>query len=447
MRLSLVCTFGCALLLQGAVVAPAQSFSLSSASVSLARWMYPFNGEPTNRPNASVFAAFGSIPYFDTRDGQYLLGWNTANIPTNRGAANYLISHVRVTLTISSEGDQYAYDDQQRDYRTYFPTSDPNYLFNTNGSSAIELYGAGFRGGFTNSDGVYVPYSTATFQQGTIFFASPTGGDFTNRTAYAAGYDTNGVLVDVSDNVGDDGANEITNAFEVTPFAIGYNTNFTVGQLMPTGSPITFDLNLNDPLVYTYIQQGLNQGNLSFMISSLVNANYLSGGGPNWPDFYTIFDQGISPDEFPLLDMGVTVVRTNLDTDGDGLPDDWEQFYFGQLGVGASNSFTGDGLSNLSKYLAGTNPTNSAADFRVLAIHSNTNATELQFTVAPSRQYVIQWSADLQHWQTVTNPTLYYLSDWLTKTGPQQIPSAPIYGEWNDTNALQKERFYRIETK
>ena len=82
---------------------------------------------------------------------------------------------------------------------------------------------------------------------------------------------------------------------------------------------------------------------------SLVNADFLSGGSPNWPDFYTVFDQFISTNEFPLLNIEGTVVRTNLDTDADDLPDHWEEFYFGQLGVGASNSFTGDGHQQFCK--------------------------------------------------------------------------------------------------
>ncbi|HVU27197.1 MAG TPA: hypothetical protein VHG71_05615 [Verrucomicrobiae bacterium] len=438
----------CALFLQGAVLVHAQPFSLQSTPPNIARWMYPFNTRPANRINASAFAAFGNIPDFDTRDGQYLLGWNTSsNIPAGQGARNYLISRVRVTLTISSEGDQYAYDDQLHDYRTYFPTNDPNYLPNTNASSPIELYGVGFRGGFTNSGGVYVPYATTNFQQGTTFFASPAGGDYTNRTAYAACFDTNGVLVDVSDNVGDDGTNELSNPFEVAPFAVGYNTNFTVGQLMPTGSQITLDLNLNDPLIYSYVQQGLNEGNLSFMVSSLVNADYLGGGSPNWPDFFTIFDQYISANEFPLLDIEGTIVRTNLDSDADGLPDDWEQFYFGQLGVGATNSSANDGISNLAKYIAGTNPTNSANNFRLLSVQKNSSVTELHFNFAPSRQYTIQWSDDLQHWQTVTNPSLLYLSDWLTKTGTNQFYPAPVYAAWRDTNAVGLQRFYRVSVQ
>ena len=432
-------TVACLVLLSTtAISVHGQPFTLEASPANLARWMYPFNANPASRPNASAFAAFGSIPNFDTRDGQYLLGWNTSNsIPTGQGPRNYLISRVRVTLTISSEGLQYVYDNTLHDYRTYFPTNDPNHMPNTNASTPLELYGAGFRGGYT----------ALTFQQDTTFFASPTAGDFTNRTAYAACYDTNGVLVDVSDNVGDNGTNEIASAFEVAPFAVGVSTNFSPGQLLPTGAQVVFDLNLNDPLIYGYVQQGLNQGNLSFVVSSLVNADFLSGGAPDWPDFYTIFNEFIDPDQFPMLDVEGAVVRTNLDSDTDGLPDDWEVFYFGHLGLGANNSFTGDGVSNYSKYIGGTNPTNSAANFRLSSVQNTSGGTVLHFNFAPSRQYSVQWSDDLAHWQTVTNPGFLYLSDWLTKTGTNPIYPAPVYAAWQDTNAPGPKRFYRVSTR
>ncbi|HVU07497.1 MAG TPA: hypothetical protein VHG89_03020 [Verrucomicrobiae bacterium] len=432
---------GCVLFSQGAASLLAQPFNLQSVNPNIARWMYVHNLSPTNRSTASVYADFGDIPFADTRWGQFLLGWNTSNsIPVGQGARNYLISRVRVTLFISSEGDQYAYDDALHDYRTYFLTNDPRYISSTNTSNPVELYGVGFRGGYT----------ALTFQQGTTLFADPTdNNDYTNRTAYAACYDTNGVLVDASDNVGDDGTNEVPNPFEVAPFAIGKTTDVAPGELMPTGSRLTFDLNLDDPLIYSYVQQALNQGNLSLMASSLLVADFF--GTANWPDFDTIFLTGVSaPDQtnqFPVIDIEGTVVRTNLDADADGLPDDWEQFYFGQLGVGATNSFTHDGVSNWAKYVAGTNPTNSAENFQLLSVQQTSGETELHFTFAPSRQYTIQWSDDLRNWQTVTNPALLYLSDWLTKTGTNQFYPAPVYAAWRDTNVVGSQRFYRVSVQ
>ncbi len=53
------------------------------------------------------------------------------------------------------------------------------------------------------------------------------------------------------------------------------------------------------------------------------------------------------------------------DADGDGLPDDWEVFHFGNLtAANATGDFDGDGSSDLAEYLAGTFPKNPAENFR-----------------------------------------------------------------------------------
>jgi hypothetical protein len=431
-------------------VAPAAvaagSFSLQSAPAHLARWMYPFNQEPVDRPAAPVFAAFGYAGEFDTRDGQYLIGWGTSNnIPAGQGPENYLISAARVTLTVSADM-QYVYDGAPRDYRAYFPTNDPRYLPPADPGGPVELYGAGFRGGWTNASGVYTPWTALNYQQDGPYEVDPNGGDYTNRVAFAACFDTNGALVDVSNNVGDDGTNEIANAFEVAPFALGATTNVAPGALMPAGGQITFELNLSDPLIYSYLQHGLNQGNLSFIASSLVNANYLAGS-PNWPEFYTVFSPLAGTNQYPLLSLAGTVVRPCLDTDGDGLPDDWERFYFGALGTGATNSADGDGVSNLAKYVEGANPANAATDLRLLFVSQHGNATEMRFSFAPSRRYNIQWSDDLKTWQTVPGPALAYSSAWLAKTGTNLVYPSPAYAVWRDTNATAQQRFYRVQVQ
>ena len=411
-----------------------QPFAVKSRATSIARWMYPFNGNPAGRPAASVFAAFGSAGSFDTRDAQFLLGWDTTNIiPAGMGARNYLIRQARVALTISS-GNQYVYTGILRDYRSYFPTNDPRHVAPASSGAPVELYGVGFRGGWT----------VATFLQDTTFFASG-GGDFTNRTAYAAGFDTNGVLADVSNNVGDDGTNEIGGAFEVAPFAVGQTADVSEGQLMPVGSQLTFDVNIDDPLIYGYLQNALNDGKLDLMVSSLLAASFT--GAPNYPNFYTIFNSLADPSQYPLLDIEGAVVRTNLDTDADGLADDWENFYFGKLGVGATNSFAGDGISNLAKYIAGTDPTNPANDFRLLSIQNQSGGKELRFNFAPNRQYAIQSSADLKNWLATTNPSLNYSSAWLQKSGTNATYPTPVYATWHDTNTASVQKFYRASVQ
>jgi hypothetical protein len=419
---------------QFAPVFPQQPFALRSTPANLARWMYPFNGNPASRPTASVFGGLGSTPDFDSRDAQYLLGWNTTNrIPVGQGAANYLIRRARVTLTIAS-GNQYLYSGTLRDYRSYFPTNDPRHIASTNVGAPVELFGAGYRGGYTS----------ATFPQDGPWGVNPSG-YFTNRTVYAAGFDTNGVLADVSNNVGDDETNEISAPFEIAPFAVGQSTNVAEGQLMPSGGRLTFDVNLDDPLIYGYVQRALNEGNLNFMATSLQAASL--SGPPNYPNFYTSFSPIATADQYPLLDIEGEIVRANIDSDADGLPDDWENFHFGSLSGGATNDADGDGVNNLAEYRAGTIPVSSASKFKTLSLQRQANSAEIRFTFAPSHQYNVGWSDNLQSWQTVTNPVLTYSSAWLTKTTTNAIYPSPVYGVWHDTNAISPQRFYRVEAQ
>jgi hypothetical protein len=54
-------------------------------------------------------------------------------------------------------------------------------------------------------------------------------------------------------------------------------------------------------------------------------------------------------------------VRSNLDTDGDGMADDWEMEYFGSLSRDGTGDLDLDGISDLEEYVGGTDPTQSNA--------------------------------------------------------------------------------------
>lgn len=411
-----------------------QPFHGHSVPATLARWMYPFNADPASRATASVFGALGSTPDFDSRDAQFLLGWTTTDlVPAGQGTNHYLVRRARVTLTIAS-GGQYRYTGALRDYRTYFPTNDPRYLPPAMGSSPVELFGVGYRGGFT----------AATYPQDGPWAADPDGGFYTNRAAYAAGYDTNGALVDVSNNVGDDGTNEIAGAFEVAPFAVGQSDDVAPGELMPAGSQLTFDLNLEDPLIYGYVQQGLHEGNLSFVVSSLIGATFM--GPPTYPNFHTIFSPLATPEQFPLLELEGAVLRPDVDGDRDGMPDDWENFHFASLGPAGDGDADGDGASNAAESRAGSDPTDETDSLRLLTIEREGDVARLKFIPAPNRNYSVGWTDDFGTWQTITNAAVSYQSDWLTKTTTHAAYPSPVHAVWVDSDATGERRFYRIQT-
>jgi hypothetical protein len=51
----------------------------------------------------------------------------------------------------------------------------------------------------------------------------------------------------------------------------------------------------------------------------------------------------------------------------------------------------------------------------------------------PSRQFVVQFSDDLLHWETITNPAIIY--------------PTPATATWNDPNPSAAHRFYRVQSK
>jgi len=80
-----------------------------------------------------------------------------------------------------------------------------------------------------------------------------------------------------------------------------------------------------------------------------------------------------------------------IDTDGDGLPDAWEQQYFGNpTNAVASADSDGDGQSNLQEFLTGTNPTNSASAFRITSVTKEGNDVRIVWKTAGGHTNVVQ---------------------------------------------------------
>lgn len=84
---------------------------------------------------------------------------------------------------------------------------------------------------------------------------------------------------------------------------------------------------------------------------------------------------------------------TNVDTDGDNLPDWWEKTYFGSAtGAVASDDVDGDGFTNLQEYLAGTDPLSSLSSLRIKSIQQQGDDVQITWNAPCGKTNVLQGS-------------------------------------------------------
>ena len=84
-------------------IASGQEFDETWSVPTADRWNYGFNQTPGFRNEASVFGYTGDLFDFDERDGQMIAAFDTGDrIPTGVGVDRYVIDHIEVTVTITT---------------------------------------------------------------------------------------------------------------------------------------------------------------------------------------------------------------------------------------------------------------------------------------------------------------------------------------------------------
>jgi hypothetical protein len=124
----------------------------------------------------------------------------------------------------------------------------------------------------------------------------------------------------------------------------------------------------------------------------------------------------------------------SVDTDGDGLPDEWEDDHGTDRLVADGNADPDqDGATNLEEYLAGTDPQSAQSRLKVDAITSAPGLTTLQFLAISNRTYSVLYknSLDTPGW---------------SKLHDVEARATNRNAVVQDTTLLQTNRFYRLVT-
>jgi uncharacterized protein (DUF1800 family) len=110
------------------------------------------------------------------------------------------------------------------------------------------------------------------------------------------------------------------------------------------------------------------------------------------------FSDPLSSASQPFLSTGLSSTARSGDFDSNGLPDAWEAF-FNARGLSPNADTDGDGLSNASEAVAGTDPTSAASAFRATLRRETSGSLHLDWSGLPTKNYAVLQSPGLNQWQ------------------------------------------------
>ncbi len=112
----------------------------------------------------------------------------------------------------------------------------------------------------------------------------------------------------------------------------------------------------------------------------------------------TIANSGPSPkSQYTFAVMGVATGEGDSDADADGIPNQWEEHYFGGSTNADPNAVASNGLNTMVEaYVAGLNPTSRDSFFQISDGVFPISNTVLSWNSVTGRYYAVDWATNLQ---------------------------------------------------
>lgn len=126
------------------------------------------------------------------------------------------------------------------------------------------------------------------------------------------------------------------------------------------------------------------------------------------------------------------VFALSLDTDSDGMDDQWEQDHFTTLTRDGTEDFDNDGATDLFEFQSGTNPDDSSSIFRA----------QITAPIAPGQSPQLSWP--MQPWRTCRVQFKNDLNDAAWQDLAGNISIFGTNGAATDLSPAADKRFYRI---
>lgn len=135
----------------------------------------------------------------------------------------------------------------------------------------------------------------------------------------------------------------------------------------------------------------------------------------------------------PTLTFGIetSTPSGNIDSDADGIPDEWEERHFGGAANVHPDALAANGINTIYEtYIAGLNPTNSASVLLISDFRSPVSGNILQWDTVSGRVYSVYWATNLiSGFQPMATNIVWPQNSWTNPAG------------------IQSEGFYRLKVR